>query len=271
MNHHILRKALQSVPPVRKDGRDLTEFRGVMVDLGCRVGQCTIRIGKTSVRATVTGEIVCPSPDRPNEGRVFFVVENSQLDTLASEGTRPSLEVVAVCNFVEKIVRGSKSFDPESLCILSGRSVWSIRCDIHILNSDGALADACTVAALCALGHFRHETIETQGSGATLADGLDREKVPFQLHHIPVSSTFALIETVDDLVVIADPTEGEESCSQGSVCIAVNQHGELCGISKTGGTVITSDIITHLFDLSLQRAKCLSRTILKGGMDGSMS
>ncbi|CAN0304496.1 unnamed protein product, partial [Ectocarpus fasciculatus] len=33
--------------------------------------------------------------------------------------------------------------------------VWQLRCDVHILDHGGNLIDACTLATMAALRHFR--------------------------------------------------------------------------------------------------------------------
>jgi len=47
----------------------------------------------------------------------------------------------------------------ESLCITSGRRVWTVRVDVHVLNYDGNVVDAACVAAITALSHFRRPDV----------------------------------------------------------------------------------------------------------------
>ncbi|KMT06716.1 hypothetical protein BVRB_7g158780 [Beta vulgaris subsp. vulgaris] len=51
--------------------------------------------------------------------------------------------------------RESRATDTESLCVLVGKLVWSIRIDLHILDNGGNLVDAANVAALAALLTFK--------------------------------------------------------------------------------------------------------------------
>ena len=47
----------------------------------------------------------------------------------------------------------------ESLCVVSEEKVWCIRLDLKVLNHDGNAADACSVAGLAALCHFRRPDV----------------------------------------------------------------------------------------------------------------
>ena len=46
--------------------------------------------------------------------------------------------------------------------------VWSIRADLHVLNHDGNLIDACSMAAIAALAHFRRPDVTVSGEDVTI-------------------------------------------------------------------------------------------------------
>lgn len=50
------------------------------------------------------------------------------------------------------------------VCMLLAMQVWSIRVDIHVLDSGGNLIDACCLAALAALLGFRKPQVEVDQS-----------------------------------------------------------------------------------------------------------
>ena len=108
---------------------------------------------------------------------------------------------------IERILKGSRAIDTEALCIVGGQKVWSIRVDIRAINDDGNLLDACSVAALCGLLHFRKEAVITTGTDTEVLKEQDREPVPLSVHHMPVPVSFALYKgdpekTNDDLFII---------------------------------------------------------------------
>jgi exosome complex RNA-binding protein Rrp42 (RNase PH superfamily) len=41
------------------------------------------------------------------------------------------------CVFVFFFVRESRAVDMESLCVVAGKHVWSVRVDLHILDNGG--------------------------------------------------------------------------------------------------------------------------------------
>jgi exosome complex component RRP45 len=211
----------------------------------------------------VTGELVPPSRDRPNEGRLYFSVqdvEGSNPNTF--ESVKGSGDLVQVCNHVERVLRGSKAIDTESLCVLGGKSVWSIRCDTFIEHDDGGLKDVCSLAALCALMSFRHEAVAYEGNRAVLFPVQSREPVPISIHHLPISTTFALFDTpANGISWFVDPSSDEEHAFQSIISVTVNQHGELCGIDKSGGLPISTDTLSEFVLAAVNRAQQISRDI----------
>lgn len=46
--------------------------------------------------------------------------------------------------------------------------MWQIRVDVHVLNHDGNLMDAASVAAISALSHFKRPEVAIQGRDVTV-------------------------------------------------------------------------------------------------------
>ncbi len=262
VNREFICAAALRDPPVRIDGRGNTVFRPTEVRFSNSNGLVEVSIGDTLVSACVSGEITAPMPDHPNEGRLFFNVEVGQIaNPTKYEYGKPSAEAVSICNYVERVLKGSKAFDNESLCILGGRSVWSIRCDIHVLNDAGSLPDACSLAALCSLINFRHEASSLTGDQAVMHSFNSREPVPISIHHLPVSSSFAMHEDEDEMVYFADPNAEEVEALGGIISLAVNQHGELCSVNKPGGVAVDLNTLKECLDISISRAKDAAKAI----------
>mmetsp|Transcript_114261 Transcript_114261/g.323092 ORF Transcript_114261/g.323092 Transcript_114261/m.323092 type:complete len:258 (-) Transcript_114261:83-856(-) len=60
---------------------------------------------------------------------------------------------------------------------------------------------------------------------------------------------------------ILDPNRLEEAAMAGVLCIAVNQHGELCGIHKPGGIAVDFALIEHCVEVATAHAKELTSRI----------
>ena len=56
---------------------------------------------------------------------------------------------------LERSLRKSQAVDVETLCVVAGKRVWSVRCDVTVVDHRGNLADSVNLAALAALRHLR--------------------------------------------------------------------------------------------------------------------
>ena len=82
-------------------------------------------------------------------------------------------------------------FDTESLCIVAGQKCFSIRADIHVTNHDGNLVDACCIALVAALQHFRRPDFEVAGEDVTIFSADERDGVKLSMQHQPFCITFS--------------------------------------------------------------------------------
>lgn len=87
--------------------------------------------------------------------------------------------------------------------------VWALRVDLHVIDHDGNLVDACCLAALAALMAFRKP--ETTLGGPSGTDVLVQppevqEPLPLTLHHLPVAVTYALFQ-------VRAPRRGARRCT----------------------------------------------------------
>ena len=73
--------------------------------------------------------------------------------------------------------------------------VWAVRVDLHVLDHDGNLVDACALSALAALLAFRRPAVEVGGADGQqvlVHSPADREPAALSIHHLPLAVTFAL-------------------------------------------------------------------------------
>jgi exosome complex RNA-binding protein Rrp42 (RNase PH superfamily) len=192
---------------------------------------------------------------------------------------------------LERQIRDSRAIDTEGLCITPGSQVWALRCDAHVLDDSGNLIDACALATIAAILHFRRAEISTQDGKTVIHSYAERAPVPLAIHHIPVCVSFALyhplkaaggnsgarapkrtaIEAmapgqggigslIDDVVdagdevVVLDPNDRELLVSDGSLSFVMNAHKELCGIHKLGGCPIDSTALMQCAKVAGLRA-----------------
>lgn len=192
--------------------------------------------------AIVTCEITKPYPDRQTEG---IVTLNTEFSQMADPHFDPSKSLeddeIAVMRMLERLIKIGKVVDTESLCIIAGEKVWSIRIDVRILNNEGNVLDCACIAAMAALKNFKRPEVSVSGEEVTVYSVEEKNPVPLAILYIPVCISFACFN-IDDLeILLMDPSLLEEKIAAGSMTICINSHKEICAISKPGGVELSSD------------------------------
>ncbi|KTF96570.1 hypothetical protein cypCar_00035191 [Cyprinus carpio] len=175
----------------RLDGRQTYDYRNIKITFGTDYGCCIVELGRTRVLCQVSCELVPPKDSRPTEGIMFFNLELSPMASPAFEPNRQSELLVMLNRQLERCLRNSKCIDTESLCVVSGEKVWQIRVDVHVLNHDGNLMDAASIAAISALSHFRRPDVAIQGRDITVFSPEERDPIPLSIYHMPICVSFA--------------------------------------------------------------------------------
>ena len=105
--------------------------------------------------------------------------------------------------------------------------------------------------------HFRRPAVTVIGTSLTVHSETERAPVALQLHHMPVSSSFAVI----DGIIVADPTDKESMVAGAQVTIACNIRKHVCLISKSGGTPIELFQLKNCIKMACDRAENLAVVI----------
>ncbi|KAL1505040.1 hypothetical protein AB1Y20_017740 [Prymnesium parvum] len=201
---------------VRVDGRRRLDSRLLSMTANEEGNGIELGLGETKVLATASAELVEPFADRPAEGILQFFVDLSPMAAPDFEPGRASEPAVELMRLLERSVRKSQAVDIESLCIIAGKRVWSIRCDITVINHRGNLADAVMLAALGALDHLRLPAVMLSGAGDEATVQIlppdQAETSALSFHHRPVAVSFGFFRHMDagPIVLALDPTEREE-------------------------------------------------------------
>ncbi|KAM8764127.1 exosome complex component RRP45 [Rhynchonycteris naso] len=245
----------------RLDGRQTYDYRNIKISFGTDYGCCIVELGKTRVLGQVSCELVSPKLNRATEGILFFNLELSQMAAPAFEPGRQSDLLVKLNRLLERCLRNSKCIDTESLCVVAGEKVWQIRVDLHLLNHDGNIIDAASIAAIVALCHFRRPDVSVQGEEVTLYTPEERDPVPLSVHHVPVCVSFAFFQQGTFLLV--DPSEREERVMDGLLVIAVNKHREVCTIQSSGGIMLMNEQVLRCSKIAGVKAAEITELIQK--------
>ncbi|XP_030644042.1 exosome complex component RRP45 [Chanos chanos] len=245
----------------RVDGRQTYDYRNIKITFGTEYGCCIVDLGKTRILAQVSCELVPPKDSRPTEGILFFNLELSPMASPAFELGRQSELLVKLNRQLERCLRNSKCIDTESLCVISGEKVWQIRVDVHVLNHDGNLMDAASIAAIAALSHFRRPEVAIQGRDITVFTPEERDPIPLSIYHMPICVSFAFFQQGTYLLV--DPCEREERVMDGLLVIAMNKHREICSIQSSGGIMLLKEQVLRCSKIASVKVSEITELINK--------
>ncbi|KAI4977877.1 hypothetical protein ZWY2020_014431 [Hordeum vulgare] len=256
----FIEQALQS--DLRVDGRRPFDFRKLKIAFGREDGSAEVELGETRVMGYVTAQLVQPYKDRPNEGTLAIFTEFSPMADPAFEPGRPGEAAIELGRVIDRGLRESRAVDMESLCVVAGKHVWSVRVDLHILDNEGNLIDAANIAALAALSTFRRPECTVggdDGQQVTVHDSEVRDPLPLTIHHLPIAVTFAYFG--DGNIMVIDPTYKEEAVTGGRMTATINSNGDVCAIQKAGGEGVMSSVIMQCLRIASVKAADITSKI----------
>ncbi|WAQ99503.1 EXOS9-like protein, partial [Mya arenaria] len=213
------------------------------------------------VMTQVSCQVVEPKQARPADGILFINVELSPMACPSFEPGRLSDFGVEINRLLERCLKESRCIDTESLCIVAGEKVWELRADVHVLNHDGNLVDACSIAAIAALAHFRRPDVTVSGDEITIHPASERDPVPLSVHHMPICVSFAFFEQGKFLLV--DPVDREEKVMDGRMVIGMNKHREICTLQITGQMLLLKDQVLRCSNIAVVKVAEITDLIHK--------
>jgi exosome complex component RRP42 len=243
----------------RTDGRGLTDYREIQIESGVierAEGSARVRLGKTEVIVGVKIGTGSPFPDTPDTGVLTVNAELVPLASPAFEPGPPGEEAVELARVVDRGIRESKAIDLETLCVESGKLVFVVFVDVYILNHDGNLIDASTMATLAAL-------VNTKMFKYTVEEGKIIKKPgynPLPMKNYPISVTFAKIGNT----IILDTGLDEEQVMDARLTMTFDKDGHICAIQKGGGSgYFTKEEILDAAKIALEKTAELRKIVVK--------
>jgi len=243
----------------RSDGRALTEYRNVEIEPGAierAEGSARVRLGKTDVIVGVKIATGTPFQDMPNKG---VLTVNAELVPLASpefEPGPPGENAVELARVVDRGIRESEAIDLEQLCVESGKLVFVVFVDIYVLNHDGNLIDASTMAALAALINTKMFKYTVEECQIVKQPGY----TPLPVVDYPISVTFAKIGNK----LILDTGLDEEEVTDARLTMTMDKDGNICAIQKGGGSgYFTQEEIQNAAKIASKKTAELRKLVVK--------
>ncbi|XP_072040449.1 exosome complex component RRP43-like [Amphiura filiformis] len=249
---------------VRPDGRELGEIRSTILNVGSITtadGSALVKLGNTTVICGIKAEFTTPKAEEPKQG---FIVPNVDLPPLCSSSFKPgppSEQAQVVSQLIADVIESAKVVDLETLCIQEEKLCWVLFCDMMCLDYDGNIADACMIALIAALKNVMLPSVSID-SDTGLATVSDTKTEALNVKAHPVATTFAVF---DDTIIIADPTNEEETMVTGMVTLVVNEDNQLCAVHKPGGSPLSAEQLQDCINRAITRANEVRQLIDETG------
>jgi len=238
----------------RVDGRKFDEFRPIEIIpniIKNAEGSAQVRFGDTEVIAGVKMKTGTPFADTPNEG---ILIVNSEFTPLASpdfESGPPGEDAIELSRVVDRGIRESHMVDVEQLVLKPEEKVWAMFVDIHMINHQGNLIDAASIAAVTALHTTKIPKIELAKEGEKIDKILRGEyEKPLPAVHIPITITVGKVG--NNLLV--DPNLEEEKVLDAKLSIAVREDNTICALQKQGSKELELSDVDKMIELAIRKS-----------------
>ncbi|MEM2897602.1 MAG: exosome complex protein Rrp42 [Candidatus Bathyarchaeia archaeon] len=242
----------------RIDGRSLLDFRELKIEYGIiekANGSAQLSLGKTKVLVGIKIETGEPFLDTPDEGVLTVNAEFVPLASPSFEPGPPDENSVELARIVDRGIRESETIDLKKLCISYGKKAFVIFVDIYVLDHDGNLIDASSLASLAALLNSRIKSYEVKDGEVIYK----QELMPLPVQNYPIAITIAKVN--DSLIV--DPCLEEEQVMRSRLTITIDKNDEICAIQKGGLGELTLDEVKKAVEIAIIKAKEIRENVLK--------
>lgn len=238
----------------REQERGQYDYREIKIAPGViphAEGSAQVDIGSTKVLAGVKLDIGTPMQDKPNQGALATSAELLPLADPDYEMGPPSPEAIELARVVDRGIRAAEVVDLDALFIEKDK-VWSVYTDIYVLNYDGNLFDASTLAATTALLSARMPRIEGEEIIRTGSLGKLKTK------GIVTSCLFAKVKKR----LLLDPNANEESIMDARLTIANDTQAVRAMQKGLSGSVSFKEL-EEMEQVAFEKSKELRSAIAK--------
>jgi exosome complex component RRP42 len=236
----------------RADDRKFDEYRNIEIETNVvqkAEGSARVRIGNTQVIAGIKLDVGEPYPDTPDSGVMTTAAELIPLASPDFEAGPPREDAIELARVVDRGIRESEVIDLEKLCIEPEEKVWIVFIDIHIIDHDGNLFDAASLASLAAL-----MTAKVPAERFELG-----EDFPLPMKEPPVSCTSVKYNGA----VVMDPILDEEQIAEVRLTVATDEKGDIRAMQKGLNGSFTTDEIKKVIKASIDNGKKLREQLHK--------
>lgn len=236
----------------RTDGRSFTQYRDMSIEthvISKAEGSARVKLGNTQVIAGIKMVVGEPYPDTPDTGVLTTAAELIPMASPDFEAGPPQQDAIELARVVDRGIRESEVVDVEKLCITAGEKVWIVFIDIHILDYDGNLFDAASIATLAAL-----YTTKVPAKRHELG-----EDYPLPLRDPPISCTSIKLGDM----ILFDPSLDEEQIADARLTVATDINGAIRAMQKGLNGSYTREEIQNIIKASIDNGKLLREKLNK--------
>jgi len=245
----------------RTDGRKLDEYREIKIETGYvkkAEGSAFVHLGDTKVIAGIKVEVGTPFPDTPEKGVFLIGAEFVPTASPTFEPGPPDENAIELGRVVDRAIRHAEMIDLEKLCIIPGEKVYTVFADIYVIDHDGNLFDASTLAVVAAALTAKLPKYEIVDDNTVRF--LD-EMVPLPIKNRVVTITWARINNK----LVVDPNNEEEIVMDSRITIGIDEHDKVVAIQKGGSGYMSYEDVEYALDKSFKLARDLIKKLPSGG------
>jgi exosome complex component RRP42 len=247
----------------RADGRKFDEFRNIEINTGFiskAEGSARVKIGNTQVVAGIKMDIGEPYPDSPEKGVMMTAAELIPLASPDFEAGPPREDAIELARVVDRGIRESEVIGLDKLCIEPGELIWMVFIDIHIIDFDGNLFDAASLAALAALFNtivpierIKPNLEKLQEKFPSIKTYLEKNPNDYKLpmNEPPISCTSVKFNDV----VVLDPSLDEEEIAEVRLTVATDKNGDIRAMQKGLNGSFTVEEIKKVIKASIDNGR----------------
>ena len=156
---------------------------------------------------------------------------------------------------VTSLTLGAKAVDFGKLCIKPKEKIWMVWLDMHAVDYDGNLFDACSLGGIAAL-----LTSNVPASKITDIPGVEpMQDFPMPVKEIPIMTTAIKLGGQ----ILFDPTSMEEKVGGPRLSVSYDRDGNIRAMQKGLNGAFTKDEVRTIVRKGAERAAELREIVLK--------
>lgn len=246
----------------RTDGRTLSEFRKITIETNYvqkAEGSAVVSVGDTQVIAGIKATLGSPFPDTPDSGVITTSAELSPLASPYFESGPPAEDAIELARVTDRAIRESHAIDLSKLCIIPGKLVWILFIDMYVLNDDGNLFDAATLASMAAIATTKIPKVKIVTEEPLETEILEEELESIKIDHHTVAVTTYKIGKYN----VFDPNHKEDQISDARITFGFDEQDRIVSMQKGKLGIYTPEEVKAQVRECLNVSKSLRKELMK--------